>query len=92
MIGKIENILGIDDTIKVGNRKPSKIVWPEDKQFIPLRYLKDRFEEKTSNDFIEKRMKMGDNKLAHRLFSFFEFLGIALILGAAIIHCLTYFP
>ena len=86
MFSKIENMLGVDSVVKVRNRKLGKIVWPDDKQFIVARYYRARFgteEElgaRTSEEFVEERMKKGDNITAHRMFTVFQIIGIVLIL------------
>lgn len=85
VIAKIENMLGVDSSVKLGNKKIERIVWPDDKQFIVERYYKARYgteespAERTSKEFVEKRMKKGDNITAHYIFTVFQIASIILL-------------
>lgn len=90
VISKIENMLGVDSSVKFGNRKTERIVWPDDKQFIVDRYYRTMFgtgdspAERTSTEFIETRMKKGDNTTARHVFTVFQIVSIALLASLAV--------
>jgi hypothetical protein len=90
VISKIENMLGVDSSVKFGNRKTERIVWPDDKQFIVDRYYRTMFgtedspAERTSTEFIETRMKKGDNITARHVFTVFQIVSIVLLASLAV--------
>jgi len=79
ILAKIENALGFDNSIRIKSRF-GLILWSNDRQLIPTRWIHDREQCSSSEDFISKRMKMGDNRYAHWTFSFFEATSIILAL------------
>jgi len=90
MIAKLEHLLGLDGRIKAEptSREPyiesTETLWPEDKHFIPLRYVVDRKGDppvKNSADFVRTRMKLGANKITHCTFLAFQIIAVLLLLG-----------
>ena len=81
ILAKTENALGLDTGIKVDS-KPTHVLWPSDKQIIPDRWISDRVQApsgkkyESSQEFISDRMKMGDNRIAHRTFRSFQIVSI----------------
>lgn len=78
VLAKIDNALGLDKTIKTTKSRFTNILWSNDKQLLPDRWIRDRQKHNNSEAFISERMKMGDNRYAHWVFSFFELVSIAL--------------
>lgn len=90
ILSKIENLLGIDDSIKTENSEFTKVLWSNDKQLIPDRWIRDRRQYETSEQFISERMKMGDNRYAHWAFSFFEITSTILALASVVVFLQIY--
>jgi len=81
MISKIENMLGLDDSIKTTKEAPEKILWERDLFFMLNRYVEDRYSFNSSQDFLDNRMKTGDNKWSRYTFLLFIFLSILSLIG-----------
>ncbi len=87
VVGKIENMLGIDCQVKLAGRRIEKIAWPDDKQLVVDRYSKAKYgtdtasAEKCSKDFVESRMKKGEIATAKHIFSVFQIVSIILIVA-----------
>lgn len=90
ILAKIENILGVDNSIKTEHSEFTKTLWSNDKQLIPDRWIRDRNQYETSEQFISKRMKMGDNRYAHWAFSFFEITSMILALASGFVFLQLY--
>lgn len=79
IMAKIEHMLGLDKPVKSHKSKSSKILWSKDEQFVLDRWVKGRYEYDSSEQFVNERMRMGDNRYAHWVFTILEV--IAGILG-----------
>jgi len=99
MIAKLEHLLGLDGCIKAEptSREPyiesTETLWPEDKHFIPLRYVVDRKGDppvKNSADFVRTRMKLGANKITHGTFLAFQITAALLLFGGIVLFTLVH--
>lgn len=84
VLAKIEHILGLDGSLKTPSQL-GRILWPKDKQFLPDRWITNRYENESSKLFIKEKMKMGDNRYAHWVFNILEIITIILTLLSFII-------
>ena len=85
---KIENVLGLDRSIRTKKSEFTEILWSKDKQLLPYRWMRDRTEcgkYESSEDFIDERMNMGDNKYARWTFWLFGLSSVGLILVTSFI-------
>lgn len=80
ILAKIEHLWGIDGSLKTTGVKSSKVLWVDDKQFVLDRWIKDRYKHGCSQQFINERMKMGDNRYAHWVFTILEVITAVLAL------------
>jgi len=64
ILAKIEYLWGLNGAFKIQKLKSSKTLWSEDRQFVLDRWVEDRKHE-CSQQFVNERMKMGDNRYAH---------------------------
>lgn len=78
ILAKVENALELDTCIKTKKSQFTQILWSNDKQFLPDRWIRDRRKHNNSEEFISERMKMGDNRYTHWTFSFFEIMSAIL--------------
>lgn len=86
-IAKIENLLGLDKSIKVKDEALlSPLVWERDKQFVLERYMQKRFEDKISEKFVDDLVSKGDNRFARRIFLFWDLVGFGLFISVAIYY------
>lgn len=77
IIAKIEHMTGLDRPLKTHGHP--KILWSKDRQFLPDRWTEHRYDHESSQQFLEERMKKGDNRYAHWVFNVLE--GITIILA-----------
>ncbi len=98
MEAKLEKLLGLDSAIKPGlagmepYAESTKILWPEDRHFMPLRYVKSVYDPKIKNseDFIRINMKLGANKTTHGTFLTFQITAMLLLLGGIVLSILAH--
>ena len=64
LVAKIENVLGIDSQVKLGNNQPEKLMCKKDQTFMDNYYLDSRKKFESSEEFINKNKWKGDNKWA----------------------------
>lgn len=83
ILAKLDNALGFDKPINV-KREVKNVLWSNDKQLLPERWVSDCQKHNSSKDFISERMKMGDNRYANWTFTFFEIM--SLVYGVIAIH------
>ena len=78
LVAKIENVLGLDDKIKLNSEKINKKYWKKDERFMIESYWKSRINPniESSEDFIERMKHQGDNKYTILIFGSFLSLGI----------------
>jgi len=79
ILAKIEHFWRLDGAFKINDSKSPKILWPEDKQFVLDRWINDRYKHESSQQFITERMRMGDNRYAHWVFTILEAITITLV-------------
>ena len=79
LVAKIENVLGIDSQVKLGNNQPEKLMCKKDQTFMDNYYLDSRKKFESSEEFINKNKWKGDNKWAISTFLAFAILGVILI-------------
>ena len=80
LVAKIENILGLDSSIKTKRGKPKKLIWEADKTFMIERFIKSRTAYNNSKDFINNMLYKGDNCWAIVIFSSFLTLGVVILI------------
>jgi len=80
VLAKIENALGLDNSITTGKPIVTDILWSGDKQLLCDRWIHDRREHNKSEDFIKNRMNIGDNRNARLTFRFFQIMSVVLAL------------
>lgn len=77
ILAKIEHVLGLSGSLKIQKSESLEDLWPKDKQFILDRW-KERYDYESSQQFVNARMKMGDNRYAHWVFTILEIITIFL--------------
>lgn len=77
ILAKVEHILGLSGPLKIHKNGTSEELWPQDEQFI-LKRWKERYNYESSEQFVNERMKMGDNRYAHWVFNILEIITIFL--------------
>lgn len=80
ILAKIEHVFGLDESLRIQKSKSSKTLWPKDKQFVLDRWIRGRYKYESSQQFVNERMKMGDNRYAHWVFTILEVITIFLAL------------
>lgn len=91
MLAKLEKLLGLDGPIQANsNVKPLTALWPDDEYFIPRRHHEARYAKtkKSSGEFIEKRMKLGANRIVHNTFLAFQIIAAVLLFGGIVLFSL----
>lgn len=88
MTSKLEHLLGLEGAIRprLSSREScpesTETLWPEDRYFIPLRYVEDRYDPKIKNsaEFVSSKMKLGANKITKCTFLTFQIIAALLLL------------
>ena len=91
VLAKLEKLLGLDGTIGTKScAKSATALWPEDKQLIPYRYFKSRYDPNvvSSEEFIKRSLKLGANKTVHDTFLAFQITAVLLFLGGIALFAL----
>jgi hypothetical protein len=78
ILAKIEHVLGVDGPLNTKKHKSGKTLWVNDSQFVLDRWIKGRYENESSQQFVSEKMKMGDNRYAHFVFTILEVTTILL--------------
>jgi|GEM_PF-3129429 len=79
ILAKIENALGLDHSIKTKKSTFDDVLWINDEQLLPDRWVRDRRGRyKKSEEFISDRMNMGDSRNARWTFCIFGIISIIL--------------
>jgi len=91
-LAKLEELLGIAGAIWTKSyAKSTRVLWPEDKQFMPLRHFKARYstEITSSEQFIKEHMKRGASKTTHDTFLAFQIVAALLLIGGIVVYILV---
>lgn len=91
VLAKLEKLLGFDGAILPKScAKSATVLWPKDKQLIPLRYVQSRYDTKieSSEEFIERYLNLGANKTVHATFLAFQITAALLFLGGIVLFTL----
>ena len=90
LLAKIEELLGLSGSVRPNPEvKQTVALWPEDKKYMPSRYLKDRYDTKRSEQFIDKKMKEGANKVVHCTFLVFQISAVLLLCGGIVLFIIN---
>jgi hypothetical protein len=89
LIGKIENLLGLNMNINCEKRTTNNIFWKDDSSFMIDRYIEDRKHYNLSKDFIANKLEDGANKKAKQQFQTFKKICYILMFIAIIKYLLS---
>ncbi len=91
VLAKLEKLLGLDGAVGTKScAKSATVLWPEDKQLIPFRYFRSRYDPNvvSSEEFIRRYLKLGANKTVHDTFLAFQIIAVLLFLGGIVLFTL----